>query len=723
MRSRARNTGVGLTAAATLCAVGLAAGPAVADHDYEGPASGSAGDATIVVPVNDSAAGGTYFQPFTRAYAGATDEGTPVYVYVPQGTPLNGSAPTGVHSMDPAFDQNPDDEFEPCADAAAGDFALSQAQINYLGDELSNQIVHVDEQHYGPMDAADPSDPSSDSLVTLVYNIQDEAYYDCAVDTYTAGYFAPEFIDSMGMNVISIDSSDWANRVGSDPSSAPWSDGDAANDRPELYEGVIAHELEHLVMNYSDPGELSWVDEGLADVAAFLNGYDMTGSHLTYQQVFHRETSLTRWGGGLENYGASFSYFEYLWERAGGNGGSGAQALTPDLDYDARGGDLLIKKIFEEQANGMSGVQRAINSFNAATGGSLPTAKALFEDWAVTMYLDDEASNRWDLKNFDLGPASGGWTIDVANSEFWDDRGFYQGSQPDPKFTTSANRPPSSALPFGVSYETFRNPGPRVRLDFHGDPISQVAPHTTPTHWWGGAESQSDYVLGVSSPVSGGQKLGFWNWHLIEDGWDFGFVEALVAGEWVTVPVTDDSGAVVSTDDDPHGNNTEGNGITGTSGGEYFVDPPTYQHYNATLPAGTTDVRFRYSTDAAYLDTGWFIDDVTVAGAPAVVAGEGEQPWVETDGIQDNDWSVQLLSTCDLTPGSTTAGELVDNAGNRVYRYRGADVTSGVLQTKCANGKQADFVLVVSNLPTAVTEADLDTLDAAYDYRVRKVNR
>ena len=28
------------------------------------------------------------------------------------------------------------------------------------------------------------------------------------------------------------------------------------------------------------------------------------------------------------------------------------------------------------------------------------------------------------------------------------------------------------------------------------------------------------------------------------------------------------------------------------------------------LPAGTTDVQFRYSTDAAYLDTGWFVDDV-----------------------------------------------------------------------------------------------------------------
>ena len=73
-------------------------------------------------------------------------------------------------------------------------------------------------------------------------------------------------------------------------------------------------------MNYSDPGEPSWVDEGLADMAIFLNGYDIGGSHLTYHQVFHRETSLTRWGGGLENYGASLTYFLYLWEQAGGNG-------------------------------------------------------------------------------------------------------------------------------------------------------------------------------------------------------------------------------------------------------------------------------------------------------------------------------------------------------------------------------------------------------------------
>ncbi|MHB1064442.1 MAG: hypothetical protein ACYC1Z_08160 [Georgenia sp.] len=700
------------SATGALVIAGLAA-PAAAEHSDTPPAElGSAGDDVITVPVNDSTAGGTYYQPFERAYAGATAEGTPVYVYVPVG---GLGAVAGVHSLDPGFDHDPGDEFVPCADNSAADYTLTQGQIDYLGDMLANQIVRVDEQHFGPMGAADPADPASDSLVTLVYNVQDDNYYDCSVTTYTAGYFAPDFMDSLGMNVIVLDAFDWANRVGEDPSAAPWGDGDPANDRPELYEGVIAHELEHLLMNYSDPGELSWVDEGLADVAAFLNGFDMTGSHLTYQQVFHRETSLTRWGGGLENYGASFSYFAYLWEQAGGNGGGD---LTPDLMYDDAAGDLLIKLIFAEQADSVVGVQNAIDEFNATTGADLRSAEELFRDWAVTMYLDDEDSTLWDLANFDLGPASGGWTIDIANNEFWDDRGNYQGAQPAAKWDRAKNRPDSAALPFGVSYEKFRNPGPRVALQFDGDDTGQVAPHSGPTHWWGGYASQSDHTLSLETPVAGGETIDFWAWYFIEEGWDYGFVEAQVGGEWVTLPVTDvTSGAVVSTDEDPHGNNTEGNGITGTSGGAYFVDEPQYLQYQVTVPVGATDVRWRYSTDAAYLDTGWFVDDVTVGGAAATVASE--DGWLETTGEQDNNWTLQVIATCDLTPGTVSAGEIADDAGNHVYRFTGDEVSTYPLDTTCANGPGTDFVVSVSNLPSG----DLTVLDAAYDYSVVKTKK
>jgi hypothetical protein len=659
------------------------------------------------VPINDSAAGGTYYQPFERAYAGETPDGTPVYVYVPTGT-FDGAA--GTHSLDPAFDHDPDDEFVPCAEHDAADFDLTREQVTYVGDQLSNQILAVNEAHFGDLGAAASG---SEALVTLVYNVQDEMYYDCAETSYTAGYFAPEYLsaESLGMNVMVLDAFDWANRVGTDPSDTPWSDGDAANDRPELYEGVVAHELEHMLMNYSDSGELSWVDEGLADMAAFLNGYDMTGSHLTYQQVFHRETSLTRWAGGLENYGASFSYFAYLWEQAGGNGDG---TLEPDLEYDAAGGDLLTKLIFAHQDDGMAGVQAAIDEFNAQTGADLESAAELFEDWAVTMYLDDEGSSLWDLANFDLGEASGGWTIDVANDEFWDDRGNYAGAQPESKWDRLKNRPSSDALPFGVSYEKFRNPGQKVSLDFTGDPETVIAPHTGETHWWAGYASMSDHVLGLDTAVTGGEEVAFWNWHFIEEGWDYAFVEAQVGGEWVTLPVTDvATGEVVSTDEDPHGNNEEGNGITGTSGGAYFVDDPAYRQYSVTVPDGATDLRFRYSTDAAYLDTGWFVDDVTVDGAAASVSPTGDG-WVETTGQQDNNWVVQVISACDLTPGETTDGEVTDDAGNHVYRFEGDSFSTGVLDTACANGTKADFVVSVSNLPTG----DLAMLDASYDYDV-----
>ncbi len=54
----------------------------------------------------------------------------------------------------------------------------------------------------------------------LVYNVQDESYYDCSVDTYTAGYFAPEYINEAGMNVIVVDAYDWVNRIGDDRNAA-----------------------------------------------------------------------------------------------------------------------------------------------------------------------------------------------------------------------------------------------------------------------------------------------------------------------------------------------------------------------------------------------------------------------------------------------------------------------------------------------------------------------
>jgi len=104
---------------------------------------------------------------FVRVFSGTTPDGTPVYVYVPT------NALTTVEltaTLDPQFDPDPGDEFVPCATAENEDFAITQAQITQLGNELVSAnpvdpgIVYVVEQHYGEMGG-------SNALVVLVYDV------------------------------------------------------------------------------------------------------------------------------------------------------------------------------------------------------------------------------------------------------------------------------------------------------------------------------------------------------------------------------------------------------------------------------------------------------------------------------------------------------------------------------------------------------------------------
>ena len=649
-----------------------------------------AGDPTLTLNVGDSYAGGEVIITFELAYENVTEDGTPVYIYVPEGSIGNEDA----DGMSPDWDPNPDDDLSPCGDRFdTGDYLVTQEQIDALGDELTEQIIRVDEEHFGPVGDAGDSD---DAVVLLAYNIADQFTYDCDADTYTAGFFAPGFIEQYGMNVIVTDTFDWANRTG---------------DENPTYEGVIAHEFEHLLMNYSDSGELSWVDEGLADMAIFLNGWgDTNDSHLLYHQVFHRETSLTRWGGGLENYGASYSFFLYLWEQAGGNGGGD---VTVDYEYSGTSGDRLIKLIFENELDGMEGVQAAIDEYNAtlqAGETALRSAEDFFKDWAIAIYLDTDDKGTFDFQNLNFGDAiTSGWTIELANDLFFGNRGQYNGAVPLGRWEHSPQVPTQTALPFGVSYESFRNPGPNWTLTFDGEDETVIAPHTGPEHWYAGYESMSDNILTVEGDFSAGGELDFWTWYFIEEGWDFGYVEVSSDGgtTWEQIELATDDGQVVTTDDDPFGNNTEGDGLTGTSGGTYFVDEPVYIHLSGEIEAGTTDVRFRYSTDAAYLDTGWFIDDVAFNGTPVAVS---TTDWVSTTGVQDNNWSVQIISSCDLTPGVLSPGETTE-FGGYIYRYEGDEplVINGTSQ--CL-GPQGEFVVVVSNMPTG----DLQYLDAEYDF-------
>jgi immune inhibitor A len=88
------------------------------------------------------------------------------------------------------------------------------------------------------------------------------------------------------------------------------------------------------------------------------------------------------------------------------------------------------------------------------------------------------------------------------------------------------------------------------------------------------------------------------NWD-IETDWDYAYLDAMVGGVWQHVQTS------ASTTTNPNGQNF-GFGITAASGGWTTV--------TATLPAGTTAVRFRYWTDGAVARPGFAVDTINIGG-------------------------------------------------------------------------------------------------------------
>lgn len=114
----------------------------------------------------------------------------------------------------------------------------------------------------------------------------------------------------------------------------------------------------------------------------------------------------------------------------------------------------------------------------------------------------------------------------------------------------------------------------------------------------------------------------------IETGWDYAFLEASSNGTTWTPVVTNRS----FTGADSSGVNTSGAGISGNSGG--WVD------LTATLPAGTTAIRFRYQTDGAEAWNGFMVDAVAIDGT-MIGSADTDEGWTLDGFIRTTGAEVQ----------------------------------------------------------------------------------
>jgi hypothetical protein len=463
---------------------------------------------------------------------------------------------------------------------------ISTDQLAYLLDEFDNNIYPTDTEIFGQHL---PRGDEGQKVWVLIHNIRGDSYYDCEQTSYIAGY-------------------------------------------PYLYEGVFAHEFQHLIHFDQDPDEPSWVDEACADLAMFVCGYGHSSGHIAYYFVYHETTPLTFWGGGLPDYGASYLFALYM--------------------YEHYGGASFFTALLQEQANGIKGIEN-----NLAALGYTETFDEIFDAWTIANYIDDtrKAGGKYGYESLDVG------TIDTwGYSIEWTLNTFY-GPPFDFPFYLESSWWFGDAMPYTAHYFRFTNEhAADVIID--GADYAGTLPYTDTYEWYSGMQAWAwrsfSQTFDFTSLPDETLTLNFMTYFKIEGDWDYGYVEVYDhdADEWYTLDAPGTVDYVSFAQDNP--NTPDGreptdyedagrwHAFTGDSGGWIPVS------MDLTPFAGhKIDLYFTSWQDGAYTEEMMYVDDISIPEFgffDGAEAGEGEWTstgWYITNGMIPNDWSVSVIDT------------------------------------------------------------------------------
>lgn len=471
---------------------------------------------------------------------------------------------------------------------------ITDEQVQYLLSEFDNKMYPKEVEFFGEPDLhtgehalleawgiEEYRDETGRTMI-LVDNVRDESYYDPTYPSYVAGFYSPTIEIYTDRNVMTIDAFDWANRTGPDGT------------RPYLYEGVFAHEFQHLIHDDYDSDEESWINEGMSDYAQYLVGYGHSDRHISFF-MDHLENSLVSWEdqGGREilaDYGIAYLFQLYLNDHFGQD---------------------FIKALFHETKNGISGVESTLQN-----QGIDLSFRELYRNFMTAVLVDgkykgDASTYQFDSVDINANvhsedayntPGAPAWGADFIKID------------PDVKV--------DKLLLNGIDF--FKTPWKAV-----DDPLGERG-----TVLWGNEGNLADNHLITRLDLSDvtaedAPALSFDTYYEIEEYWDYGMVQISTDGgeSWTSLANED------TTDElDPNGHpNIQSNlpGFTGHSGGwvtETF-DLSDYAGEEVLLS-------FRYMTDWAYQEAGWYIDNIRVDAIGFSHDADSTDDWMSLEEVK-----------------------------------------------------------------------------------------
>ncbi|NVM19912.1 MAG: immune inhibitor A, partial [Candidatus Lokiarchaeota archaeon] len=420
--------------------------------------------------------------------------------------------------------------------------------------------------------------------VLLISNIRDELYYDRTYPYYTVGYYSPSIETEFDRNIITIDSLRWETRTGEGTG--------------QVYEATTAHEYQHLIHDDYNPEDDDFMNEGCSMYSESLCGYPLAWGDIE-AYLATPDNSLVEWADQgdyniLADYGCSLLWSIYL--------------------SDHYGGAAFLSKFVELGLPGIEGITATLASF-----GYTETFDDVYHDWRIAnlIHTDLFGAGAYNYVSLDLGdtdptrvydvnrpwfPERLGIDFGTTKSYIQDDTGISMVSSYGSDYINLGGLKDKFNPIFKFNGDDYATPPSWIKEDMNGD--GDLEWYSTP------AFSESDVILETSLDLTSYESaiLSFETFYNIEALWDYGFVQVSSDGiNWVSLS---NDYTIIQHDPDAYPEIVDNlPGLTGVSDGwiSMIFDLNSYIGDEIGL-------RFRYMTDWAFQEPGWWIDDVSLNG-------------------------------------------------------------------------------------------------------------
>jgi hypothetical protein len=419
------------------------------------------------------------------------------------------------------------------------------------------------------------------------------------------------------------------------------------NDR---FDSVLAHEFQHMIHWYQDKNEDTWVNEGLSELASYINGFGPSSFTPAYTRV--PDTQLNSWssnsGDTLANYGGSFLFMAYFLQRYG---------------------EEMTKAVVASAENGIPGFDAVLADHNYPE-----RFHDVFADFLAANYLQDPAldNGQWgyrDLPDYRLAITEqhASYPVEQQNT-------VYQ---------------------FGADYIELAGSGD-LTIEFTGStrvPVVNNQAHSGSYQWYSHRGDDTNTRLTRSFDLSDVQAatLNFATWFDIESDWDYGYVEISTdGGQTWTILQTPHSAT-----SNPSGN-AYGPGYTGPSGGNEAEPTWLEESIDLTPYAGQpVQIRFEYVTDDAVNRSGWTIDDISIP----------EIGFFDDVEAGDNGWQAEGFVRIDNVLPQRFLVQIIEMGDNVSVRQIPLDDTNFGAFTVAGLGADLErAMLVISGLTQVTTQ-------------------